>query len=99
MIKKGDKFRCIKTLIFASSNLWYQKGKIYTSEMDGCITDEEGDIDHGWTGRRAEVEIKEYFIPYISNKRGGYGRKKGKTILKRICTNIIKTLSQNKTEI
>ena len=80
MIKKGDKFRCIKTLIYANSDLWYQKGKIYTSDMDGCITDEDGDIDHEWTGRRAEDEIEEYFIPYISNKRGGYGRKKGKTI-------------------
>ena len=80
MIKKGDKFRCIKTLIYDNSDLWYQKGKIYTSEMDGCITDEDGDIDHEWTGRRAEDEIEEYFIPYISNKRGGYGRKKGKTI-------------------
>ena len=94
MIKKGDKFRCIKTLRVAYSYLWYQKGNIYISEMDGCITDEEGDIDHEWTGRGA----KEYFIPYISNKRGGYGRKKGKTVLKRIC-NIIKTISQNKTEI
>ena len=80
MIKKGDKFRCIKTLIYANSDLWYQKGKIYQSDMDGCITDEDGDIDHEWTGRRAEDEIEEYFISYISNKRGGYGRKKGKTI-------------------
>jgi hypothetical protein len=80
MIKKGDKFRCIKTLIYSNSDLWYQKGKIYTSDMDGCITDEDGDIDHGWTGRRAEDEIEEYFIPYISNKRGGYGRKEGKKL-------------------
>lgn len=80
MIKKGDKFRCIKTLIYANSDLWYQKGKIYTSEMDGCITDEDGDIDHEWTGRRAEDEIEEYFIPYISNKRRGYGRKEGKKV-------------------
>ena len=80
MIKKGDKFRCIKTLIYAHSDLWYQKGKIYTSDMDGCITDEDGDIDHEWTGRNAEEEIEEYFIPYISNKRGGYGRKERETI-------------------
>ena len=43
MIKKGDKFRCIKTLIYANSDLWYQKGKIYQSDMNGCITDEDGD--------------------------------------------------------
>lgn len=79
MIKKGDKFRCIKTLIYAGSDLWYQKGRIYQSDIDGCITDEDGDIDHEWTGR-AEKEIEEYFIPYISNKRGGYGRKERKTV-------------------
>ena len=80
MIKKGDKFRCIKTLIYANSYLWYQKGKIYTSDLDGCITDEDGDIVHEWSSRRDEEEIEEYFIPYISNKRGGYGRKEGKKV-------------------
>ena len=75
MIKKGDKFRCIKTLMYAHSDLWYQEGKVYTSDQEGCITDEDGDIDHEWTGRRGEEEIMKYFIPYISNKRGGYGRK------------------------
>ena len=79
MIKKGDKFRCIKTLIYANS-VWYQKGRVYQSDMDGCITDEDGDIDHEWTGRGSEEKIKEYFIPYISNKRRGYGRKEGKKI-------------------
>ena len=54
MIKKGDKFRCIKTLIYAHSDLWYQKGKIYISDQDGCITDEDGDIYHEWMGRRGE---------------------------------------------
>ena len=76
IIKKGDKFRCIKTLIYANSDLWYQKGKIYTSEMDGCITDEDEDIGHRWTGQRGE----EYFIPYISHKRGGHGRKERKKV-------------------
>jgi hypothetical protein len=74
MIKKGDKFRCIKTLIYADSILWYQKGRIYQSDMDGCITDEDGSI-HIWV-----EEIKKYFIPYISNKRGGYGRKEGQKV-------------------
>lgn len=80
MIKKGDKFRCIKTLIYANSDLWYLKGRIYQSDMDGCITDEDGDMDHEWTGKKAEKEIEKYFIPYISNKRGGHGRKEGKKV-------------------
>ena len=78
MIKKGDKFRCIKTLIYAHSDLWYQKGKVYTSDQDGCITGEDGEKNHYWTGRRGEEDMMEYFIPYISNKRGGYGRKSDK---------------------
>ena len=76
MIKIGDKFKCIKTLIpTGSGDIWYHKGRVYQSDMDGCITDEDGDIDHMWIGG-----IEEYFIPYISNKRGGYGRKEGKKV-------------------
>ena len=75
-IKKGDKFRCIKTLIYANSDLWYQKGRVYQSDMDGCITDEERNINHKWTGLNSIL----YFIPYISNKRRGYGRKEGKKV-------------------
>ena len=48
-------------------------------DMDGCITDEDGDIDHEWTGRREE-EIEKYFIPYISNKRRIWIVKKGKKV-------------------
>ena len=75
MIKKGDKFRCIKTMQIGNFDPWYLQGKIYTSELDGCITDEEGDIDNE-IGR----EDSGYFVPYISNKRRGYGRKKRKTV-------------------
>ena len=77
MIKKGDKFRCIKTLIYAEHYLWYKKGKIYVSEEDECITDEEGSVYHAWSADRQDTgKIAEYFIPYISNKRKGYGRSK-----------------------
>ena len=71
VIKRGNKFRCIKTLIYDNSDLWYQKGKVYLSKEDGCITDEEGSTDHCWT-----EESEKFFTPYISNKRKGYGRNK-----------------------
>ena len=80
MIKKGDKFRCFKTLIYAEHCLWYQKGKVYVSEQDECITDEEGSSNHVWSSNGETGKMLEYFIPYISNKRSGYGRKEGKTI-------------------
>ena len=44
MIKKGDKFRCIKTVVMDNNpnDIDYYQGLIYTSENDGCITDESG---------------------------------------------------------
>ena len=43
MIKKGDKFRCIKTVVMDndSNDIDYYQGLIYTSEKDGYITDED----------------------------------------------------------
>jgi hypothetical protein len=48
-IKKGDSFVCIQDVIMAEDDsLVYKKGFVYTSEKNGCITDEDGDIDHRW---------------------------------------------------
>lgn len=75
-IVKGDLFRCIKTIRW-NKKLLYSKGKIYRSDEDGCITDEEGATLHIWVDYERTME---YFIPYISNKRKGYGRKERKTL-------------------
>ena len=49
-IKKGSKWLCIKTVLMNDTNeTAYTKGKIYESEIDDCITDEEGLISHQWT--------------------------------------------------
>ncbi len=79
MIKKGDKFRCIKDQIESESagTFIFKKGKIYKSMLDDAITDEHG------INRLLGYDIfrlKDYFIPYISNKRGGYGRKERKKV-------------------
>ena len=70
MIKKGDKFRCIKDQIESESagTFIFKRGKIYKSILDDAITDEHG-INRllGYDINR----LKEYFIPYISNKRHG----------------------------
>lgn len=42
--------------------IWYVKGKVYESEMDNCITDETGSIDHFW------MDLDECFIPYVYRK-------------------------------
>jgi len=42
-IKKGDRFECIKTVIMdPSGEEAYTQGKIYVSELDGCVTDNQG---------------------------------------------------------
>lgn len=46
LINKGDRFVCIKTYIMEDGSKMYKKGKSYTSEVDNCITDEEGDVNH-----------------------------------------------------
>lgn len=42
-IKKGDRFRCIKDLC-----KFYTNGKIYESDQDKCITDNDGNKGHYW---------------------------------------------------
>ena len=76
MIKKGDKFRCIKDFN-KGSELLYKKGKIYLSNSDECIITESG-YNHMWSN--CDNLLLGYLIPYISNKRRGYGRKEGKKV-------------------
>lgn len=47
-IKVGDKFLCIKSVIDNEERKPYKIGEIYTSEIDGCITNEMGDRKHEW---------------------------------------------------
>lgn len=47
-IKVGDKFLCIKSVIDNEEQMPYKIGEIYTSEIDGCITNEMGDRKHEW---------------------------------------------------
>lgn len=49
-IIKGSKWLCIKTVIMDDTEeIAYSAGKIYNSEKDDCITDEQGLINHWWT--------------------------------------------------
>ena len=60
IIKKGDKFKCIKDVIMDDDpeEVAYTSGKIYISEIDECITDNQGIIDHHWNNK----EDNQYFI-------------------------------------
>ena len=60
MIKKGDKFKCIKSVCINDNpnEVAYDKDKIYISEEDGCITDNDKNINHKWN----DDWILEFFI-------------------------------------
>lgn len=60
-ITKGKKFLCIKDAVMINSNTTeYNKGKVYTSERNGCITDNSGAAHRQWT--KGEI-IRQYFQP------------------------------------
>ena len=58
MIKKGDRFVCIKDVV--ENGDIYLKGKTYKSDRDECITDESGYIDRCWG---LTDTLNEYFVP------------------------------------
>lgn len=60
IIKKGDKFKCIKDVIMDNdpNDIAYTKGKIYISESDKCITDNRGNINHYWNNKSEQYFIK-----------------------------------------
>ena len=58
-IKKGDIFQCIKDVVMNDGVIDYKKGSFYTSDCDGCITDEQYTQGHYWTG---DDNPSEYFI-------------------------------------
>lgn len=60
-IKKGDKFLCIKDVkMWHTEEVTYNQGNVYTSEQDGCITNNKGDTNHVWAGVET---VRHYFKP------------------------------------
>lgn len=49
-IKRGDIFLCVEDVISEGDNstILYKKDKVYISDIDGCITSEEGKTDEEW---------------------------------------------------
>lgn len=61
VIKKGDKFLCIKDVEMDDGRIEYFLNEVYTSERDGCITNESGDINHRWEDDDCEDSPEDYF--------------------------------------
>ena len=57
-IKKGDRFICLEDYQMDDDRIAYTKGKIYQSDSDGCITDDENDTLHGMLG---QYDFFDYF--------------------------------------
>ena len=67
-IEKGNKFLCIKDVEMDDGRIEYITGKIYTSENNGCITDESGDKNHNWIDVEDEDQPEYFFQPIISKE-------------------------------
>lgn len=50
-IKKGDKFLCLEDYIMDDGRVAYTQGKVYQSELDNKITDNDFDIMHEMQGQ------------------------------------------------
>jgi hypothetical protein len=70
MIKKGDKFRCIKDVYMSGGTFdgshVYKKDKVYISEENRRITDENGEINHYW--HDDAIDFPEHFVKLDGNQ-------------------------------
>lgn len=69
--EKGKQYECIKDVVMSSGRIDYIKGRVYTCDNEGCLTDETGDEFHGWF----KSEAKLYFKPYEPNEQPKTGDK------------------------
>ena len=67
IIKKRNKFECIKDVIMDNNpkDIAYTSGKIYISELDECITDDQNKVNHYWSNEESE----QYFIKLPKSKK------------------------------
>ncbi len=63
-IKKGDRFLCLEDYVMDDERIAYSKGKIYKSDLDGRITDNEFDVLHEMEGQN---DFFEYFELVVSD--------------------------------
>lgn len=65
-IEKGSKWLCNEDVVMCPNNeKAYTQGETYTSERDGCLTNNKGNKAHYWTNKQ---EIKRIFTPVVEKK-------------------------------
>lgn len=57
-IKKGQCFLCVKDYVMEVGWVAYTAGNEYYSEINGCITDNEDDVEHRMNDM---IDFNEYF--------------------------------------
>ena len=57
-IQKNDKFLCLYDYVMDDGRIAYTNGKVYFSEIDSCITDDDFDVDH-------KMEKQDDFFEYF----------------------------------
>lgn len=62
-VQKGKLYKCIQNVIMEDGEIAYIKGKVYPSQIDGHITDEEGFINHEWSDCCSQ-DLEECFEEY-----------------------------------
>lgn len=66
----GHRWLCIRDLVMKNTgDIAYKKGKVYESEMNDAITDEEGNSFHMWVGKRSD-ELRRYYFKFIPKNKG-----------------------------
>ena len=64
-IKKGNSFVCIKNVVMnKAKNITYEKGYLYLSEADECITNKDLDVKHNWP---KGTHPKRFFVKLKNN--------------------------------
>ena len=84
MIIKGDSYMCVKTVYMDGNpkDIAYKKGKIYVSDVNGSLKDENGNT-HYWD---SVEELNKYFSEYmIPIKEDRVNHPSHYTWLKKLC--------------
>jgi hypothetical protein len=68
-IKKGDRFFCHTSveMLDEPENITYYRGYIYHCDIDGCITNANGDKQHAWDNSGAD-RVELYFSKLEENQ-------------------------------
>lgn len=70
MIIKGDSYMCVKTVYMDGNpeDIAYKEGKIYVSDVNGSLKDENGNTHYWYSVKELNKYFKEYVIPIEENR-------------------------------